>query len=105
MGKKSRRVRGGTTAPAVRTPAQRAEQVATLKRRLLDEYQLDDRVPAIARLYALMDAFEREGASASGSLPLEGSNKRIHYALCNRASAPCRVHLQVDRGGRAPTTA
>ena len=50
-------------------------------------------------------SFEREGASASGSLPLEGSNKRIHYALCNRASAPCRVHLQVDRGGRAPTTA
>jgi len=99
MGKKSRRPRAGA-GTRERTPEERAQQVLHLKRRLLDDYQLDDRVPGVDALYAQLDAFARDGASASGTLPLPGSNKRIHYLLSTRAHVDCRVGLQVHDGAR-----
>lgn len=100
MGKKSRRRarsgETGTTPPTTtRSYEDRFQQVATIRQRLLSEYQLDERVPSIATLFATMDRFVNEGVSASGTLPLHGSNKRIVYVLSNKTHVQCRVSLQV----------
>lgn len=84
----------GAQQASVRSPEQRAEQVTALKRSLLDNYQLDERIPAIAQLHAVMDEYQRTGHSASGSLPLPGSNKRIEYVFSTRPTIPCRVDLR-----------
>ena len=79
-----------------RSISQRREQVDIIKKSLLD-IQLDDRIPDIQRLYAIMDEYIESGQSASGQYPLEGSNKNIQYILSNKQHILCAVNLLVRR--------
>ena len=90
MGKKSKKEKNN------RTEEERAEQVTIIKAKLF-EYQLDDRLPDIETLYNIMDSYIETGQSVSGSHPLQGSNKDIHYIMSNKKHINCTVNLLVRK--------
>ena len=101
MGKKRRgdRIAAAATAASrvIKTREERAREVVEIITKL-QELGLSTQHESVAEFYRLLHNYQSSGCAQSGSIPLLGLQRTLHYILTTRRHVTCSVTLRYAPG-------
>ena len=96
MGKKRRKhASQGSPSETDRTAMERLREVTSIVDKL-KSFGLSKEIDGVARFFDIAREYVRTGESRTGSIPLHGLKRRLHFILTAQKHVACAVDLQYD---------
>ena len=97
MGKKRRGERAAAATRATKTADERGREVVEIITKL-QGLGLSTQHESVAEFYRLLHNYRSTGCAQSGSIPLLGLQRTLHYILTTRRHVVCSVTLRHTPG-------